>query len=295
MKNMKTVYKEHMERFAELTADPRSRCISRPGEFYQKPFQMFGNLYYVGDKFVCAHLVDTGDGLLLFDSVNTGQGGMLINAIWEMGFKPKDIKWIIHSHGHFDHFGQATFLKDMFGCKLYIGAPDAKMFREHPELSAIQESGNKYDVLWEPDVEINDGDILTFGNTKIRFVLTPGHTDGVISCFFEVTDGKRTKHAGYFGGYGFNTLDRNYLISIGDVELKHREMFLDSLAKVRNEPVDVFMANHPNNDDMLEKVDYMMAHPGENPFVDDKAWGRYLDKKRDELMQLIKDERKRGL
>lgn len=291
MKTMKENYAEHMARFAKLTADPRSRAISRPGEFYQKPFQMFGNLYYVGDKFVCAHIVDTGDGLLLFDSVNTGQGGMLINAIWEMGFNPKDIKWIIHSHGHLDHIGQATFLKDMFGCKLYLGAPDAKMFREQPELSYIQESGNIFDVLWEPDAEINDGDVLTFGNTTIHFVMTPGHTDGVLSCFFDVTDGKETKRAGYFGGFGFNTLQKDYLIEIGDTELKTRQIYLDSLKKVRDQHVDVYMGNHPVNNDMLRKYDYMMAHPGENPFVDDKAWGLYLDQKRDELLKMIANEK----
>ncbi len=291
-KTLKQGYEEHLARYNELMKSPMSLPFARPGLFYQKPFRMFGNLYYVGDKFVCAHLVDTGDGLLLFDSVNTGQGGMLINAIWEIGFNPRDIKWIIHSHGHLDHIGQAQFMKDMFGCNLYIGAPDAKMFRERPELSAIQESSNRFDMLWEPDGEIYDGDVLTFGKTTISFVITPGHTDGVLSCFFDVTDGKETKRAGYFGGFGFNTLQKDYLIEIGDPELKNREIYLDSLAKVREEHVDIFMANHPNNDDMLKKYEYMLAHPGENPFVDDKAWGRYLDRKRDDLLKMMEEEGK---
>ena len=34
-----------------------------PEKYALAPFQIFGNLYYVGDKKVCMHLIDTGDGL----------------------------------------------------------------------------------------------------------------------------------------------------------------------------------------------------------------------------------------
>ncbi len=283
-------YRNHMERYNRLMSNKMfARFNARQGLLYHKPFQMFGNLYYVGDTFVCAHLVDTGAGLLLFDAVNTGQGGMLIHAIWEMGFNPADIKWLILSHGHVDHIGQAQFLKDMFGCKIYLGAPDAKMFREHPERSFIQGSQDVTDILFEPDVEINDGDVIKFGSTEVKFIMVPGHSDGVLAAFFNITDGKEIKRAGYHGGFGFNTLTKDYLTEIGDTEFRTRQIYLDSLAKVRNEHVDVFMGNHPVNNDMLRKYDEMIANPGTNPFVDDTAWGQYLDQKREELIALMND------
>ena len=37
-----------------------------------KPFQIYGNLYYVGDSWVCVHIIDTGKGLLMFDAGNCG-------------------------------------------------------------------------------------------------------------------------------------------------------------------------------------------------------------------------------
>lgn len=283
-------YRAHMERYDQLMENKMfARLNARQGLLYHKPFQMFGNLYYVGDSYVCAHLVDTGDGLLLFDAVNAGQGGMLIQSIWEMGFDPRDIKWVILSHGHVDHIGQAQFLRDMFGCKIYLGEPDARMFREHPERSFIQGSSNVADVLFEPDEEIHDGDVLRFGGTEIRFVMVPGHSDGVIAAFFDITDGKETKRAGYYGGFGFNTLAKDYLIEIGDREYRTRQIYLDSLAKVRGEHVDVFMGNHPVNNDMLRKYEEMSANPGTNPFVDDTAWGKYLDQKRAELLAFMED------
>ena len=48
--------------------------------------------------------------------------------------------------------------------------------------------------------------MLTFGNTTMRFTLVPGHTDGCIAIFFDAHDGEETKRCGYYGGFGFNTL-----------------------------------------------------------------------------------------
>ena len=58
-----------------------------------------------------------------------------------MGFNPADVKWMILSHGHVDHFGAANFLRECLKGR-YIGEPDAKkMFQENPELALIQEIG----------------------------------------------------------------------------------------------------------------------------------------------------------
>jgi metallo-beta-lactamase class B len=83
-----------------------------PEEFYRypyryavKPFCIYGNLFFVGNSDVSAHLIDTGDGLILIDTTYPTTAAMLIQSIWEVGFNPKDIKYIIHTHGHYDHFG----------------------------------------------------------------------------------------------------------------------------------------------------------------------------------------------
>ena len=109
------------------------------------------------------------------------------------------------------------------------------------------------DELIAPDVEIRDGDELTFGSVKMKFYLVPGHTEGCISFFFDVTEGNRTVRAGYYGGFGFNTLAADYLTEIGDPQCHMREIYLDSLKKVRNEHVDFFLGNHCINNHMAEK------------------------------------------
>ncbi len=67
---------------------------------------------------------------MLIDLVNSGATAMLIKAIYDLGFKPDDVKWIILSHGHVEHIGAANFFKNMFGTKLYMGKPDVDMFKE---------------------------------------------------------------------------------------------------------------------------------------------------------------------
>ena len=163
------------ERFGPLWLNQEKR--------YVHLFRIFGNVWYVGDDWVCVHLIDTGDGLLLIDSGNAGATAMLVNAIWEAGFNPADVKWIIHSHGHLDHIGGAMFFKRMFGTQLLLAEPDARMFREQPWISAIQNTYNDCDSLFVPDYEIKEGDVLTFGST-------------VITCYLFYVSDKRKVPAG---------------------------------------------------------------------------------------------------
>lgn len=288
--SMKQEYENYMARRADLEASRMGSLWLNQEKRYVHPFRIFGNVWYVGDDWVCVHLIDTGDGLLLIDSGNCGATGMLVQAIWEAGFNPADVRWIIHSHGHLDHIGGAMFFKRMFGTKLYLGEPDAIMFREKPWISAIQDTHDDCDCLFVPDYEIKEGDVLTFGNTTMTFFLVPGHTDGCIATFFDAYEGEKTVRCGYYGGFGFNTLQKDYLIEIGDPEYKTRQTYLNSLKKVRDQKVELFLGNHCINNDTLGRRQQQIDHPdGPNPFLDSQLWGKYLDQKRDELLAFMAD------
>ena len=97
-----------------------------PDQYAIEPFQIFGNLYYVGDKKVTSHLIDTGEGLILLDSGYLGATHLLVDNIWRAGFDPMNVKWIIHTHGHSDHFGASDEFRVMYGTKLAI---DGKYIR----------------------------------------------------------------------------------------------------------------------------------------------------------------------
>lgn len=247
-----------------------------PEKYRVLPFRIYGNLYYVGNADVCAHLIDSGDGLILIDTTYPSTAALLVQSIWELGFRPEDIRIILHTHGHFDHFGGTALMKALSGARTYLGAADAKMFRENPELALCADcSGYAYTEPFTPDVEIRDGDCITLGNTSIKAVATPGHTDGVMSFFFEVTDKKKTLRAGLFGGAGVNTMTSDFMARYHNVQC--RKQFPESLEKVRNEKVDITLGNHASHNHTLEKYGKMRRRREEdNPFIDSGEWPDFI-------------------
>ncbi len=279
-------YQMSYEEIEQVQRTKNLDYYAHPARYYVKPFKIVGNVYYIGDSKVCAHLVDTGDGLIMFDSGFQHSIHLLVQAIWEAGFNPADIKYLIHSHEHFDHIGAANDFKDLYGCKLVISRAGAEVMRNRPELVYMQANPNPYASIFTPDLELEDGEMLTLGNTSVKCVLTPGHSPGVMSFFFDTQEDGATYHIGYFGGAGFNTLYRRKL-EADDLPLSMRETFLESLAKVREYPVDVVLGNHPRQNETLKKREMMLAGAQSNPFVDPDEWKCFVDQMSEKFRQFM--------
>ena len=80
------------------------------------PFKIFDNLYYVGLDFVCAYVIQTSDGLILVDTLFGQYSDYTARAMQELGLNPRDVKYIVITHGHDDHIGQTIELAEKFGC-----------------------------------------------------------------------------------------------------------------------------------------------------------------------------------
>ena len=68
-----------------------------------EPFRIIGNVYFVGTFQASSHLIDTGDGLILIDTGYSNTLYLVLRSIYKLGFKPEDIKYIVHTHWHWDH------------------------------------------------------------------------------------------------------------------------------------------------------------------------------------------------
>jgi metallo-beta-lactamase class B len=153
---------------------------------------------------------------------------------------------------------------------------DTALTREMPERALMQLAPGKDDAICYPDQTIADGEVIKLGNTSIKCVLSPGHTPGTMSFFFDATDGERTLRVGYFGGIGFLTLYREYLQEYR-LDPNMVEILGQTVEKLRAFEVDVVLGNHPYHNCTLEKRAYMLENEGSNPFINQATWGILLD------------------
>lgn len=240
---------------------------------YVKPFRIFGNLYFVGTEPASTHLIDTGEGLILIDTGYQHSLYLLINNIWELGFSPYDIKYLVHTHGHIDHIGGTRALVELTGAKTFIGKPDRNCANGKLPLTYAAELNMEFREVFEPDVLLNDGDRITLGNTEILCVATPGHSLGATSFFFDVSDGDEVFRAGLHGGMGINTLSKEYLEKY-QLPYSLRDVFCNSMLRLNKEKVDIFLGNHMQHNHTLEKRERSLAGD-KYAFVNQSEWEPY--------------------
>ena len=89
------------------------------------------------------------------------------------------VKWILNTHGHFDHVSANKPLKDATGAPIMIHAEDAPMLAQLSSSAAAW--GMKAENSPAPDRYLNEGDTIPFGSITLRVLHTPGHTRGGVS------------------------------------------------------------------------------------------------------------------
>lgn len=273
---------------AMLYADRRKDYFEHPEKYRINPFRIYGNLYYVGDRDACPYLIDTGDGLILIDTGYGHETQYLIENIERLGFRVEDIRIIIHSHGHYDHFGGTQRIKDISGAKVYMSRVETQLLRQMPERALCHHSPVPGAQIPWPDHQLEDGQHIRLGNTDIRCVLSPGHTFGTMSFFFDVTENGHTLRVGYWGGAGLLTVYKAYC-SWYHLPPTKSEAMMNTIEKLRKEPVDISLGNHAGQCDMIKKRQQWLADPSTNPYIDSSYWQRFLDQvqaKCEEMIQL---------
>ena len=89
------------------------------------------------------------------------------------------LKYILNTHGHFDHVAANRRIKDATAAKIMIHALDAPML-DHLASSAATWGLSAEDSP-KPDRLLAEGDAVTFGTVSLEVIHTPGHTPGGVS------------------------------------------------------------------------------------------------------------------
>jgi metallo-beta-lactamase class B len=154
-------------------SDPVSRSWNQPVE----PFRIAGNLYYVGATDITSYLITTPKGHIVLDGGFVETAPMILANIRKLGFEPKDVRILLHSHAHYDHVGGLAELKRATGAKFYASRRDlpqlARGGTDDPQF------GDRF--LFPPIVAdriVDDGMRVSLGGVTLVAHMTPGHTPG---------------------------------------------------------------------------------------------------------------------
>jgi metallo-beta-lactamase class B len=259
---------------------------------YQKiaPFKVFDNLYYVGPGFVSVWLVPTPEGIIMIDSAQEPYVDHVIGSIKKVGFDLKNIKYLILTHGHIDHFGGAARIQELSGARVIALDEDWRMIEA---AGAAPGRGNTAPSrVPKRDMVVKEGDTLTLGGETLKFYKHPGHTPGSMSIEFTVFDNGQPHKAFVFGGPGPR----------GGVA--GGEQFLASTKRVAEIPgievavhVHSWLTSYPYpNGGILEREQRLAQRkPGEpNPFVDPASWHLWMQQVQEGAVKNVEDEKRKA-
>jgi metallo-beta-lactamase class B len=246
----------------QAAAAPRQEVVPPRSQWYQEPRAIFDNFYWVGNLRNNAWVIKTTAGLIVVDTLfHYTVEAEIVEGIKTLGMDPRDIKYVLITHGHGDHDEGAKILQDL-GARIVMSGPDWDLMLNGTPLPG----GNP-----KRDMVATDGQKLTLGDTSLMIYVTPGHTDGTLSFIFPVKDHGRTRTIAYGGGtaYNFPRSVARFQAYI-DTQKRFAKIAADAGATV-------ILSNHSEFDEGYMKarmISTMM--PGEdNPFVIKDGVQRY--------------------
>lgn len=226
-----------------------------------KPTRVFDNLYFVGSRSVSSWAVGTDEGIILIDALRNEDEvrGVIEPGLRSVGLDPSNIKYLLITHGHGDHYGGARYIVDRYRPRVVmstidwaeIGKPQLQMDAPHWGRPPLR------------DIGVKNGDKLTLGLTSIELRVMRTHTPGTISPIIPVMHKGRRHNVLLWGGTAFN---------FGPIP-ERLNSYSAEAARMRTlvapRRIDVFVSNHPRPDASGARMEMMRNHQerAPHPFV----------------------------
>ena len=95
--------------------------------------------------------------------------------------KKLTVKYLVNTHGHFDHVGANKKMKEVTGAPIMIHSEDEPMLGQLDRAAAA--FGLSAENSPAADQLLNDGDEISFGEITLKVIHTPGHSRGGICLY----------------------------------------------------------------------------------------------------------------
>ncbi len=93
---------------------------------------------------------------------------------------------LLHTHAHFDHISGTAELAALTGAPIRLHAADFPLYEKLEEQASF--FGIPAGPPLPPDAPISDGEVIRFGDARLRAIHTPGHTPGSTCFLLEGTE-----------------------------------------------------------------------------------------------------------
>lgn len=269
-------------------------CASCPTwNIPQRPFQLYGNSYYVGTHGLAAVLVTSPTGHVLIDGALPESASLIAANIEALGFKLSDVRAIVNSHVHFDHAGGIAELQRRTGAQVFVSAPalgvmhTGQVGRDDPQFGEI---GPIAPVPSARSIPAND--TLQVGGLTLVALRTAGHAPGGTSWSWTSCEGERCR-AMVYGDSQSSISAEGFLFTRPTTYPRVLEDFAAGFAAMERVRCDILVTPHPEAVQLWDRLARREA--GErDALVDATACTRYAAGARERLQQRLAREREGG-
>lgn len=211
----------------------------------QAPFQIFGNVYYVGVRGLSSVLVTSPDGHVLIDGALPQSAPLIAQHVKQLGFKIDDVKVILNSHVHYDHAGGIAELQQLSGAQVIASDIAARVLRT----GKVERSDPQFEIIKSfpavSNVEaLGARKTVSVAKLQLHVIHTPGHTPGGTSWSWKSCEANRCLNVIY--GDSLNAVSDNSFKYSGDARYPSaRTDMVSSIAALAAAPCDILIAAHP--------------------------------------------------
>jgi metallo-beta-lactamase class B len=232
------------------------------------PARLDGQVYLVGTCGITSLLITSPQGHVLIDSGEEEAVPLILANIRQLGFDPKDVKWLLASHTHFDHTGGHAGMQAATGAKV-AALPDqaSELERGLPMPDDPQAGIIKGMAPVKVDRTLADGVPLTQGQNRVTGFATPGHTRGSTSWVIRTCSKRSCSSVTYADSTSAVSADA-YRFSDHPAWVAQ---FRRGVARVGSLPCSILVTPHPFASNLFERLG------GRAAVADSTACKRYSD------------------
>ena len=215
------------------------------------PVRIHANTYLVGTCGISSILIVGDQGDVLIDCGPEDAADLIASNIRQLGFRLRDIRFILNTHEHYDHVGGIAKLQELTGATVITSAPAARVIASGtPAADDPQVGVLKSFPAARVDRIVRDGEEVRLGNLMLTAIATPGHTPGALSWRWVSCDGGVCRTIVYADSL---TPVSNDTYRFSD-HPAYVAAFRASIAKVAASPCEILLTPHPSASDMPKRI-----------------------------------------